>query len=449
MNVGKRRRRKQLPYERRIVLVAFFAALPATAAALLLVWLGDFSSRLAWTVTAVITISHLITLYSLHEYLVHPLRTLSNILAALREEDYSIRSRGAGSDDALSEVMTEVNELSAMLRERRLDALEATALLSVVITEIDASIFVFDGEQRLRLVNRSGERLLGLPQERLLGMPAAEIGLVSFLEGEPAGTLDREFPGGSGRFGFRRSQVREKGHPHQLLVMADLSRALREEERQAWQRLVRVLGHELNNSLAPIKSISESLERILARDPLPTDWREDVRRGLEIISSRAEALTRFMGAYARISRLPQPNLAPLDLGEVVRRVAALEQRREVRVLSPESVSVLADAAQLEQLLINLIRNAVEAVEQAGGTGEVEVEWRKRAGTVEISVLDEGPGIAGGKNLFVPFYTTKPGGTGIGLVLSRQIAEAHGGSLTLGNREGRRGCEALLRLPQAG
>lgn len=443
---GQRRgkRRKKVGYERRIVFAALAAAVPSTAAALLLVWLGGFTERLAWTVTSLLLASLLITLYSLHEHLVHPLRTLSNIVAALREEDYSIRSRGAQADDALGEVLVEVNELSSMLRERRLDAMEATALFSLVISEIDAAIFVFDGEHRLRLVNRAGERLLAQPRERLLGMPATDLELESLLEDEPAGTVEREFPGGAGRYGFRRSQVREKGLPHQLLVMADLSRALREEERQAWQRLVRVLGHELNNSLAPIKSISESLERVLTRDPLPQDWKEDLLGGLSIISSRAEALTRFMSAYARVSKLPPPNLRLVDLGNLVRRVAALEQRLPVRVDGGPDLRVRADAAQLEQLLINLLRNAVEAAEQTGGG--VSIAWQGRAGNVEIAIRDEGPGIGAGRNLFVPFYTTKQGGTGIGLVLSRQIAEAHGGTVTLMNRGDRPGCEALLRLP---
>lgn len=444
MSDGRPRRRKAVGYERRIVVVSLLASLPGIVAALLLVWMGDFTARLAWTVTAILMLVLLIALYSLHEHLVHPLRTLSNILAALREEDYSIRSRGARDDDALGEVLVEVNELSAMLREQRLDAMEAAALVSAVISEIDAAIFVFDGERRLRLVNRAAERLLDRPTERLLGSHAAELDLDSLLSGDPSGTVERSFPGGSGRFGYRWSLVREKGMPHSLLVVADLSRALREEERQAWQRLVRVLGHELNNSLAPIKSISESLERVVAKEPLPSDWRDDLGRGLGIISSRADTLTRFMSTYASLTRLPPPTLAPVDLGELIRRVSALEQRLAVAVDPGPRIRIRADAAQIEQLLINLLRNAVEAALQTGG--RASISWRRRPGAVEISILDEGPGISGGTNLFVPFYTTKPGGSGIGLVLSRQIAEAHGGSLTLENREERTGVEALLRLP---
>ncbi|MFN2442866.1 MAG: PAS domain-containing sensor histidine kinase [Thermoanaerobaculia bacterium] len=444
MSPAGRNRRKRIGYERRILLAATLVALPPVAAALLLAWLGPFSRQLQWSVTALIAGALTVALLALHEQLVHPLRTLSNMLAALREEDYSIRSRTAGGSDALAEVMFEVNELSAMLKERRLDAMEATALVSAVISEIDAAIFVFDGSERLKLVNRAGERLLDRTSERLIGLEAEEVGLVDLLRGAPAGMVDRSFPGGSGRFGYRTSQVREKGLPHRLLVMADLSRALREEERQAWQRLVRVIGHELNNSLAPIKSISESLEGVISRDPLPEDWRDDVSRGLGVIASRSDALTRFMNAYATLTRLPPPNRTLTDLGALIERVVTLERRLPVRVGQGPSMRVRVDAAQIEQLLINLLKNAADAALET--SGEVEITWRRRPGQVEISILDEGGGIAGGTNLFVPFYTTKPGGTGIGLVLSRQIAEAHGGTLTLENREDRSGCEAVLRLP---
>ncbi|MGH9457562.1 MAG: sensor histidine kinase [Thermoanaerobaculia bacterium] len=433
-----------MTYERRVLLAASVVALPSVAATLLLLWTGDFGARAFWTVVAIAGTATLLALYSLHEQLVHPLRTLSNMLAALREEDYSLRSRGAGEEDALAEVMTEVNQLSTMLREQRLDALEATALVTRVMTELDTAILVFDGEGRLRLANRAAERLLAQPVERLLGRDAADVGIGPMLSGEPAGTIDHTFPGGTGRFGFRRSQVREKGLPHHLLMITDLSRALREEERQAWQRLVRVLGHEMNNSLAPIKSIAGSLETLLAREPLPEDWKEDVRRGLGVVAARAEALSRFMNAYATLTRLPPPTLAPVEIGALVRRVAALEQRMRIEVAPGPEVTIPADAAQLEQLLINLVRNAVEASLQTGGA--VTVAWETRGGELELSILDEGPGISSSTNLFVPFYTTKPGGTGIGLVLSRQIAEAHGGTLSLENRHDGPGCEALLRLP---
>jgi signal transduction histidine kinase len=310
--------------------------------------------------------------------------------------------------------------------------------------EINLAVFAFDDAQRLRLVNRAGERLLAQPVERLLGRTASELGLADCLQGEPTRTMQMTFLGGIGRWGMRRNSFRQGGLPHQLLVLADLSQALREEERQAWQRLLRVLGHELNNSLAPIKSISSSLLNLLTKDPPPADWKDDMQHGLGVITARADALSRFMEAYSRLARLPQPKLQPVEITPLVRRVAGLETRVPVVVAAGANVMLQADADQLEQLLINLLRNAADAaLETKGG---VKVGWAKTGARLEISVEDEGPGISNTANLFVPFFTTKPGGSGIGLALSRQIAEAHGGSLTLEKRSQGVGSVARLRLP---
>ncbi len=307
------------------------------------------------------------------------------------------------------------------------------------MAEIDVSVFTFDPERRLRLVNRAGEILLGQPIDKLLGRRASDLGLQACLDANEDAPLTLTFPGGSGRWGVRRSSFRERGLPHELMVLTDLSRTLREEERNAWQRLVRVLGHEMNNSLAPIKSIAGSLETLLRRDPPPPDWRDDARSGLNVIATRAESLSRFMQAYARLARLPPPQKEPFNLEELVRRTASLETRLPVQVKQGPTVPLRGDAAQLEQLLINILHNAVDASCETGGG--VVVGWREMADCVELYVQDEGQGIMNPTNLFVPFFTTKPGGSGIGLTLSRQIAEAHGGSLTLMNRKGQRGSEA--------
>ncbi len=444
----KKRASQKLRYERRILAMSLAAGFPAMIFSLLLLWSGDYTPKVQWTLTWLLISVWLGFSFALQSRVVNPLQTISNLLAALREGDYSIRARVLRGDDALGEVMREVNALSETLREQRLGALEATALVRTVMREIDAAVFAFDAEEQLRLVNRAGERLLAQPAERLVGRTAAELDLAEFLrngDGETTRTFQKNFPGdASRRWGVRRRQFREHGVPHHLLVLSDLSRPLREEERLAWQRLVRVLGHELNNSLAPIKSIAGSLAMLLQRKPRPADWQEDVQRGLGIVSTRAESLNRFVKSYTQLARLPPPRLAPVDVSNLVRRVVQLETRKKVRVVSDKRVVVEADADQLEQLLINLVRNAVDAAAETGGV--VEVSWRKNLTHLELNIEDEGPGLANTANLFVPFFTTKPGGSGIGLVLCRQIAEAHGGSLTLENRRSGRGCEASLRLP---
>jgi two-component system, NtrC family, nitrogen regulation sensor histidine kinase NtrY len=431
-------------HEGRILLLALAAGLPGVVTSMLILWYGDYQPKVQWTLTVLIMGAWWGFSVTVRERVASPLRTLANLLEAMREGDYSIRGRAGDSEDALGDVMAQVNEMGATLRAQRLGALEATTLLRKVMEEIDVAIFAFDGHHKLRLVNRAGERLLAQPAERMMNAEAGSLGLDDFLEGDETQNIQRTFPSGAGRWGIHRATFREGGLPHQLLVVTDLTRALREEELQAWQRLVRVLGHELNNSLAPIKSIAGSLEMLVKRDPLPSDWRDDTQRGLSIIAARSEGLSRFLGSYARLAKLPRPQLALVDVGAWIRQVVGLEQRIPPVLQPGPEMAIQGDRDQLEQLLINLLRNAVDAsLQTAGG---VTVSWAKLGSLLEVRIEDEGPGLSNTSNLFVPFFTTKPGGSGIGLVLSRQIAEAHGGSLDLRNRSNGPGCEARLILP---
>jgi two-component system nitrogen regulation sensor histidine kinase NtrY len=450
------KRRFKLSYDQGIVLYMLLGGFPAVVAALVLLWTGAFEDRERWTGGFLIVFCWLVFAAVVHSRVIRPLQTMANLLSALREGDFSVRARGANRIEALGDVLAEINTLSLTLQQQRLSALEATALLRTVMAEIEVAIFAFDGAGVLRLANPAAERLLGRNPERMLGREAGELGLDACLTGDPTRLLPLSFAGtpggaeGSARWGMRRSAFRQGGREHQLVVIADLAQPLRQEELRAWQSLVRVLGHELNNSLAPIKSIAGSLGTLLRRDPRPADWEVDMRSGLEIIESRAEGLSRFLSAYASLAKLPAPLRAPCSVGDLVRRSARLETSDAVRVVAGEAVALACDAAQIEQVLINLIKNALEASLETAAAGRpapvVTVTWRTAPGSVEIVVEDNGPGIANPANLFVPFFTTKPAGTGIGLVLCRQIAENHGGSLTLRNRAGSVGSIATLILP---
>ncbi len=373
------------------------------------------------------------------------LRTLSNLLAALREGDYSFRAREVSRSDPFAEVITEINLLATNLRQQRVEDLEATSLVRKVMAEIDVAVYAFDASNRLRQVNAAGEGLFqGVPD--LVGKSAQELGLENCLVGPPARTVELEIGSTTGRWEMRRGSFRQHGRPNHLLVLSDVSRTLQAEELAAWKRLIRVIGHELNNSLAPITSLAGSLERVVDQDPLPEDWRSDLGSGLQVIASRVDALNRFMGDCSRLAKLPDPKISPVDIVTSIRNVAKLEKRLAVIVLDGPSVMVDGDQDQLEQVMINLLRNAVEASLETNG--EVRIRWRSEAGFVEVVISDEGPGLPDSVNLFVPFFTTKSSGSGIGLFLSRQIAEAHGGSVTVRNHEHGPGCEAILRVPQS-
>lgn len=437
---------RRLSHDQTIFVYALLSGAPAVLTVLLALWCTDnYTPKVQWTLTLIVGSFWLGFALAVRARVVRPLQTIANLLSALREGDFSIRARGAQANDAMGEVLAEINLLGSVLQEQRLGALEATALLRTVMEEIDVAIFAFDATSTLRLVNRAGQELLAQPAERILGRSASEVGLSECLEGSVARILAKTtFPGGSGRWGMRRTEFREGGRPHFLVVIAELSQALRAEELKAWQRLVRVLGHELNNSLAPIKSIAGSLGSLLRKTPRASDWEDDMKSGLDVIASRAESLGRFMQAYARLARLPAPTLAPCEITALVHRVVSIERRLPVRVLGGPTVMFACDEAQVEQVLINLIKNAVDAALETGGG--VRLRWQKRDGYLHIELEDDGPGLANPGNLFVPFFTTKPEGSGIGLVLCRQIAENHGGSLQLDNRAQRTGCIATLILP---
>lgn len=432
-------------FERRLLLDAGIALLPLLALSIWLLWQRAQTPTALWVALGIALALSALGLARLRRRAVFPLYTVSNLLEALREGDYSLRGSRARRGDPIGDVVWEVNALSHTLREQRLKVEETSALLGKVIASIDIALLGFDGERRLQLLNPAGERLLARRARDALGRGASELGLDQVLDQRAPALLDRAFAGGAGRYELRRFSFRQDGLPLELLAISDLSRTLREEEQLAWQRLVRVLSHELNNTLAPIRSMAGTVSALLAQSHPASDWREDAKEGLRVIAERSEALGRFVTGYAQLARLPPPRKQPLDLAPLLHRLVMLEQRLLVELDLAEPLALDVDPDQLEQALINLLNNAVEAsLPERGG---VALKASQPApGKVLIEVSDEGLGLAATDNLFVPFFTTKPGGSGIGLVLARQIAEAHGGTLGLRNRTDRRGCIATLQLP---
>ncbi len=423
------------------------AAAPGLIVAALALWLLDAPSGawwFGWVPAALLSLSLAVILRDRVSY---PLRTLANLVEAIRAQDYSLRGVSGSSAGAFQELITEINAMSAQLRARRFARLEAGLLLGKIIDELDAAVMTFDSEQRLTLANPTACALLANAEQELIGRDARSLGVEDCLRPAPARVEERVFPGRQGRWRIQTSTFREAGAPQSLLVVTDLSLALREEERLAWQRLIRVIGHELNNSLAPIRSLAEALASLLERDPLPADWLGDAREGLEVIRARADSLSRFMAKYADLARLPRPDKRELSALELLRRIARLEEHWSVTVENADDAILVADPGQLEQLLINLVKNAGEANRASGADAPVAIGWRRREDWIELYVTDSGPGLPDSGNVFTPFFTTKQGGSGVGLLLGRQIAEAHGGTLVLKDRaDGERGCAAIVTLP---
>jgi nitrogen fixation/metabolism regulation signal transduction histidine kinase len=418
-------------------------AFPALLSAGLLLFWQQVSLAPALLVVGCLLLYLVLVAAALIDGIARPLQTLANVVASLREGDYSFRARGAGSHDALGELAAEVNKLADLLQHLRVRSLEATALLARILEVMHAPIFAFDRDDRLQLVNDAGVELLGSTHARSIGGNARELGLDGLLAA-PDQTI-HSFGAKSSRWLLRKAAFRQDGAPHTLLLLADVSLSLQEEEQRSWKRLIRVLGHELSNSLAPIKSIAGSL---LARaENMPGDDAvlRDFRRGLGVIESRADALHRFVQSYRKLAQLPPPQLRPVPLAPLLERIVHLEQRLPIQLDPGPAVVLQADSDQLEQMFINLLANAADA-SLANGAQQVRASWRIADSSVFVNIEDRGLGIANAENLFVPFYTTKPTGSGVGLALAQQIARAHGGEVTLVNREDGDGARATVRLP---
>lgn len=438
-----RARRERRSTIRRAWMLCLLLAVPALAFTAVILDEHQVSVTTAVLLVIAVLVYLALVASALMENLIRPLQTLANVVASLREGDYSFRARGAGAHDALGELSTEINALADLLQRQRVRSLEATALLARILEVMHTPLFAFDRENLLQLINEAGLELLGLPYARCFGRSARELGLQGLLEA-PDQSM-HSFGGTPARWMLRKAAFRQEGVPHTLLLLDDVSVPLQEEEQVAWKRLIRVLGHELSNSLAPIKSIAGSL-RARAEQLSPDEQVvNDFRRGLGVVESRADALHRFVQSYRRLAQLPPPKLQTVDVAALLERVVLLEQRLPIQLAPGPPATLQADPDQLEQMLINLIANAVDA-SLGNGALPVRATWKLTGASVQFIIEDRGLGIANPENLFVPFYTTKQAGSGVGLALAQQIARGHGGEIQLVNREDGEGARAIVRLP---
>jgi two-component system nitrogen regulation sensor histidine kinase NtrY len=442
---------RRLSFERRLRLSLYLLGLPTLLFSCFFLLRHSVDISILCIVMVTLAVGWAFAVSLLMEQITRPMQTLANVVASLREDDYSFRARGGQRNDALGDLALEINALASMLQGQRAGSLEAMALVERVMSSMQSPVLAFDRDGRLKLLNQAGEKAFGLSGQTALGLSAGKLHLEYLLSAADDDLISISGTQQTSRWVLKRTSFRLRGVPHTLLVLSDVSAALREEERVAWERLIRVLGHEINNSLTPIKSIAGSLRARLTSLQNAGKGDSDFETGLEVIENRAESLNRFLQAYRQLMGLPAPKLKAVSVTALMEQVSRLETRTRVLVTSTVDVTLMLDADQIQQALINLVRNAAEAALSPDATDEsvplVQIEWESIGGEIVITILDNGPGLANAGNLFVPFYTTKPSGTGIGLVLAQQIAQAHRGSVHLANRsDGPTGCRAELHLP---
>ena len=435
---------RRWPFEYKLLALLLLAALPGSLGLVALMLMSDISIFL----TALVALSLLLligwcslTVTHKSEFL---FRTLSNLLEAMSTGDYSLRGRRELSDSALGDLVVQINRLSQTLSEQQLSVKSHQLLVAKIINQIDVAIIAFDEQEQITLANPAAARLLGTTTEQLRGASASALALDTLMAKGNQKLVEWSFAQRSGRFSLHLDHFIEGGRNRRLLFITDVRDILREEERKSWQNLVRVLSHEINNSLTPISSLSQTLSRLVDQSTDIEQDKQDISDSLGIIHERANSLKTFIDSYRQISRLPSPKPMPTPLLPLLEQLPELFAERDIVVDCDSRLSAMIDPVQFEQLLINLVKNADEAM--TDNQGSVCVTARANLGELILTIADQGRGLTNAQNLFVPFYTTKPGGSGIGLVLCRQIVEGHGGDLRLDNRPDGPGCVVTLHVP---
>ncbi|MDJ0841000.1 MAG: ATP-binding protein [Acidobacteriota bacterium] len=367
-------------------------------------------------------------------------RTVANLLEAVMEGDTGMRGKDDETDPVYSGIIRRINSLTDVMARYNVRNRERELLLSKISDRIDVAVLAVDEDERITLANPAAVRLIGEEAGRLEGNSLRGVGLQSLPASREKRVMALTFRGTRGDFYVYSDEFMEHGSRRRLIFITDIQRILREEERKAWQSLLRVLSHEINNTLTPIASISDTLTRLLQK----REDGGDLTEGLSVIKERAAALGQFIERYKQFARLPKPEKRIFVLEPMLQRLAALFPHRTVTYEGVQDLTLEADPAQMEQVLVNLFKNADEAMPDP--KGKIVVSCRQSGDYLQVVIQDEGIGIGNRENLFVPFYTTKEGGSGIGLALCRQIAFQHGGELILRNRKEGKGTEAALSLP---
>lgn len=395
-------------------------------------------------------------IYITQHELGYRLRSLTSVVEGMLQGDFSLKARQELTSSGLSSLVNSINTLSHELSSHKLANIEKRALLEKIITQIDIGVITADEDGNVSAINRAAIVMLQIEQESPI-KTLQQIPLT--LPDKPGKALVHlQFGEQFKKLYVQVDSFREFGSDQTLILITDMNHVLRQEELKSWESLVRVISHEINNSLAPIASLSNSLIDIVNHcdfnqpDALQ-DAREDITSSAKIISDRAKSLTDFIAQYRSLTHINQPQREVITIRALVNPILPLFAPQKIMLEGDADLVCALDSTQIKQVLINLLKNAVEAIQHpdagdalAAITIAVAVIQFPQGNKLRIDIIDSGCGIRHNQNLFVPFYTTKAQGSGIGLALSRQIIELHQGSLRIFNRETAQGCCARIELP---
>jgi len=432
-------------------LLALVLCLPCLLITTLSLVVANVSAYLIAFIIIVLTLIAIFTVVISKQKSQQQIRTLANIIESMIDGDYSLRGREQ-NNHAYQELLTLVNNLSDTLALSKIEAKESRQLLDRIMQQMDAMVLAVDESGRIVMANDSAQKLLLIDMSQQANLFLSDLVIGKVISSAESGIINFEQPQLKGEHFLFKEYFLSEGKQHQLFLITSAQRLLLEKERKSWQSLLRVLSHEMNNSLTPISSISQSITQKLKNKDKALN-RDSLLMGVEIINERSSSLSSFIASYSQLSHLPEPNKSAFSLKGLIQSCAALFSDCQL-VFTKESIelnnlTINADKAQLEQVFINIFKNAQEAMQIIDNDKAkiIDIFCQIDDKYFQIHICDSGTGIANEENLFVPFYSTKPQGSGIGLALCKQILFNHGGSLALANRKELQGAEAIISLPK--
>lgn len=437
--------------------IAWLVILIGLTMGLLVYMLNNPNMVFAAGLTAIVIAAELIELY---RFTSQTNRKLTRFLESVKYSDFI---SGFTADNTLGtsfrDLNMEFNEVLEAFRKARSEKEEHWQYLNTVVQQVRTGIMSFDGDGNVQLINANAKKFIGVQTiKNISELDSVNPALLTALREVEPGRSTMYKSGQDFQITIQATELRIRGNAMKLLTMQNIQTELQQQEIEAWQNLTRVLRHEIMNSITPISSLTSTLREILDHEMtkageeyhLKNEGAEDLREGLETIENRSKGLIKFIDAYREYTSLPQPKIKTVVLKALLDKVGQL-MRPEIKKTTitfsidceSEYLSVQADAEMIEQVLINLVKNSIEALSDTPD-GRISMQASYTAGAVIIDVSDNGPGIIKEalNRIFVPFFTTKKTGSGIGLSLSRQIMQMHHGSLSV---ESEPGVKTVFRL----